>query len=352
MSSIPSIVQIQQVAIQILGNKAEGDPFIPATDYVQIDENGLDWLGLSVARVFQNSEDRYVFHHENSLEFHEAFQLSKRCLAGDLSFLDWSSEMAKHLYECSDHPRIGAGELICAYIPQLVYNNFRCQALLLYKIEKKTPFLEYQSADSRTSASIHEGIHATTPEKAALIINSNPESDDFEILIVDKSARGGEAAFWKQDFLQVQPKTNAFFQTNQVLQTAKQYFLNQFEKDFEAERPDTIDMMNKSYKYFKENEQFDRADFEERILQDNRLVAAFRDYDRQLKDDGAPGMPEDNSFDINPQAVKKQGRVFKSVIKLDKNFHLYIHGKREWVEKGVDPDTGRKFYKLYFESES
>ena len=50
------------------------------------------------------------------------------------------------------------------------------------------------------------------------------------------------------------------------------------------------------------------------------------------------------------QAVKKQARVFKSVLKLDKNFHIYIHGNRELIEQGVEKD-GRKFYKLYFESE-
>jgi hypothetical protein len=49
--------------------------------------------------------------------------------------------------------------------------------------------------------------------------------------------------------------------------------------------------------------------------------------------------------------VKKQARVFKSVLKLDKNFHIYIHGNRELIEQGVEKD-GRKFYKIYFEKEA
>jgi hypothetical protein len=57
------------------------------------------------------------------------------------------------------------------------------------------------------------------------------------------------------------------------------------------------------------------------------------------------------SFDISPQAVKKQARIFKSVLKLDKNFHIYIHGDRELIEQGVEKD-GRKFYKIYFTEES
>ena len=49
--------------------------------------------------------------------------------------------------------------------------------------------------------------------------------------------------------------------------------------------------------------------------------------------------------------MKKQAKIFKSVLKLDNNFHIYIHGKRELIEQGVDPN-GRKFYKIYYEEES
>jgi hypothetical protein len=350
--ALPSQAQVQQVVIQPLGNKAEEEPFVPVSESPHAGAEVLDWLSHSVSKVFERSGERYAFSHENSLEFHEVFQLSKRYLEGQTDFLSWSVEVARHLYQCSDHPRIGAGELICADISQLVYNNFRCPALLLYKIDKKTPFMAYQSALGKSEVLVREGIHATTPEKAALIIKTHPEKDEFEVLIVDKAARGGEAAFWKNDFLQVVPIDNAYLQTQQFLQTTRQYFVNQFEKDFEAERPDAIDLMNRSYQFFKENEQFDRETFEEKVFQDTRLVAAFKTYDSQIKEEGQPGIPEPSQFDIHPDAVKKQNRVFKSVIKLDKNFHLYIHGNRDWVEKGVDPETGRKFYKLYYESES
>ena len=50
--------------------------------------------------------------------------------------------------------------------------------------------------------------------------------------------------------------------------------------------------------------------------------------------------------------MKRQARVFKSVLKLDKNFHIYIHGDRDRIERGVDERTGRKFYKIYYDEES
>ena len=57
------------------------------------------------------------------------------------------------------------------------------------------------------------------------------------------------------------------------------------------------------------------------------------------------------NFEITSQAVKRQARIFKSVIKLDKNFHIYIHGDRNRIEQGVD-DRGRKFYRIFYDEET
>jgi hypothetical protein len=57
-----------------------------------------------------------------------------------------------------------------------------------------------------------------------------------------------------------------------------------------------------------------------------------------------------DNFKISQQAVKKQARVFKSVLKLDRNFHIYIHGDRELIQQGVERD-GRKYYKIYYNEE-
>ncbi len=57
------------------------------------------------------------------------------------------------------------------------------------------------------------------------------------------------------------------------------------------------------------------------------------------------------NFEISVQAVKKQARVFKSILKLDKNFHIYIHGDRNLIEQGEEKD-GRKYNKIYYKDES
>ena len=56
-----------------------------------------------------------------------------------------------------------------------------------------------------------------------------------------------------------------------------------------------------------------------------------------------------DSFAISDSAVKRQARVFKRVYKLDKNFHIYVHGDRNLIEQGED-ERG-KFYKVYYYKE-
>jgi len=40
-----------------------------------------------------------------------------------------------------------------------------------------------------------------------------------------------------------------------------------------------------------------------------------------------------DEFDISKEALKRQTRFLKSVLKLDKNFHIYIHGNRELINR-------------------
>ena len=79
------------------------------------------------------------------------------------------------------------------------------------------------------------------------------------------------------------------------------------------------------------------------------MISEFQNYKQDFEDEKDVRLMED--FAVSRAAVKNQSRVFKSVLKLDKNFHVYIHGKRDMIEKGVD-EMGRKYYKLYYNEEN
>jgi hypothetical protein len=86
------------------------------------------------------------------------------------------------------------------------------------------------------------------------------------------------------------------------------------------------------------------------VLQEPEIIEAFEDYKQNYVAQKEIDIVDE--FDVAPQAVIKMKRVFKSVIKLDKNFHIYVHGNRDLIKKGYDEDSGYHFYQVFFKEES
>ena len=125
--------------------------------------------------------------------------------------------------------------------------------------------------------------------------------------------------------------------------------MDKLPEDFEVNRVDQADLLNKSVNFFKENDQFRIDQFADQVLEQEELKQSFEDYRKRFED--VYEVELNDQFDISKNAVKKQARFFKSIIKLDKNFHIYVHGNRQMIEQGVD-ENGKKYYKLYYNSEN
>jgi len=133
------------------------------------------------------------------------------------------------------------------------------------------------------------------------------------------------------------------------LTLTKDYITSQFQNDFEVTKADQIDFLNRSVDYFKKHETFEKQEFEKEVFGDNDVIESFKKFDQVYQRENEIVLTD--SFEISEKAVKKQARAFKSVLKLDKNFHIYIHGNRDLIEQGVD-SNGRKYYKIYYEEEN
>lgn len=151
------------------------------------------------------------------------------------------------------------------------------------------------------------------------------------------------------DFLKLISCQDSFHFTKDYLDVAKQFVTERMPDVFDVSKADKIDYLNKSINYFKKNDHFAEEDFLKDVFQHSEVIDNFNRFKEQYSNDHHVVL--DNDFDISNQAVKKQARVFKSILKLDRNFHIYIHGSKELIEKGADSD-GKKFYKIYYEQES
>lgn len=339
--------RLQAAAVHEVGNKHLEEPIRFSEELIALDN---DQLIAVISRFFLssfNGNEVYRFHNEVGIEQNEMFIIASRIFDSADDLLIQSNFIARHLYECSAHPRVKGGEVYVAYFKDVIFENETMDAVGIFKSENKESYLKINLDKRQHQVTAEEGTNAGKPDKGCLIFNTEKE-DGYRICIVDHLSKGGEAAYWKDDFLSLRPISNDFLQTNQFLGIAKQFVTKQLTEDFDVSKPDQIDLLNRSVEYFKTHESFSQDEFEQEVFADKKVIESFRQFDETYREEY--GIEVADKFDISPQAVKKQARVFKSVLKLDKNFHIYIHGNRELIEQGTDAD-GRKFYKIYYEEE-
>lgn len=191
-----------------------------------------------------------------------------------------------------------------------------------------------------------QGINLNKVDKGCLIYNTNKEQG-YLMSIIDGTSRA-EASYWMDDFLQVRQRQDEYFETQETLTLYKEYITKQLPQEFEITKADQADFLNKSLSFFKEKEEFKMEEFTGEVLKDQEVIQSFNAFKTQYEDERDYALSDE--FAINDAAVKKNARILKSVIKLDKNFHIYVHGDRKLIQQGQDENG--KYYMLYFEEEN
>lgn len=329
---------IAELYFQKIKEEAQ-DQHLIQTDFSPSEEEILKNIFL---KAFENTTATYVFTHEVDLELNVLYQLSKKTQQ-QKSLQTTFEGIVSHLTTSSRHPNIKEGELFVVRFSDLIIDTKIVEGLGIFKVEKKDTFLETPDWTKEPTLLFKEGIGEKKLDKACLILF---DDDPFTVLAHDNNS--SEAVYWKNDFINLDFKKDDINHTNHFLQMTKNYITDQLPEEFEVSKTDQIDLLNKSIGYFKNNEAFDKQGFEEEVFGDADAIKSFRYFDNQYQEE--MDLELSDGFKIATNAVKKQARIFKSVLKLDKNFHVYIHGNRELIEQGEEAD-GRKFYKIYYETE-
>jgi len=337
------------LAVHHCGNQTNEEELILSKSTIEIDDEKLKELLLKFfLNSFQNPEYNQFTFSNGDHTMNIIYQYITKIFEQPKSLLPQSVNMAKQLYDLSTHPQIKAGDFFIVYFDGLLIDGENVEAIGLYKSENKQDFLKVDKKNGAFEIVHQDGINIQKLDKACLILNLDKETG-YKVCVIDNTNKAVEAQFWKNDFLMVKPCNDSFHATKDYLDLCKNYVTKQMPNDFEISKTDQIDLLNRSIKYFKDQDEFNMDDFSRSVIQDPQVIESFKGYKKQYEDEHELEFNE--SFDISDAAVKKQNRVFKSVLKLDKNFHIYIHGKRELIEKGVEAD-GRKYYKIYFNEEN
>ncbi len=341
--------RIEAMCVHHTGNKTNGEELILSDAPVSTGDEKLEGLLMQYFMGAFGSVEYYNFTFSNGdAALNPLYHFVQRVFADPAQLHTASIDIARHLYEVSAHPQIKAGDLFVVYFSGVELEGVMMDALGIFKAENRQAFLKPEWANNGVSLGYGEGINVEKLDKGCLIFNT-AAGEGYKLCTVDKSNRQGDAQFWKDHFLMVKPCGDEFHHTKEVLTIARQYVTKQFAEEFDVSKTDQIDLLNRSLDYFKTHQAFDKEEFEQVVFHHPEMIRSFQQFNDLYCDNHQ--LDIEDSFDISRQAVKNQARIFKSVLKLDRNFHIYIHGNKNMIERGVDQD-GRKYYKIYYENES
>ncbi|NGM63670.1 nucleoid-associated protein [Sphingobacterium sp. SGR-19] len=342
----------EQLAIHRVGNKAQDEFYVLSDTPVDISQDEVlpDLLMQYFMKPFSKANEVYRFYHPNDdLQLNEIYYFAKQYFDGKMAFHDMSQQLAKHLYEVSEHPKIKAGEVYVVALKNVQLEGEEHDAIGIFKSENKEAYLKvYPNAGGFDLDYEQEAININKLDKGVVIVKTE-EEEGYKVLVVDQTNQS-EAVYWKDDFLKIKARNDSFQQTGNLLKVYKNFVNDKLDEAFELENADKIDLLNRSMNYFKTKETFDQGEFEEEVIGNPQAASLFKEYQENFAEEfDTPFQP---NFEIASPAVKKMAASYKSVLKLDKNFHIYVHGKRDYIESGFDEERGLNYYKLYFETES
>jgi hypothetical protein len=342
-------VTLEKAIVHKVGNPTRGEAIQLSPHPLTLNDEVVRGMLTRYFLAPFNEHDAYHFTHISDIEMNEVYQYAKTIFHDPGSFQKVSVFLAQLLYQKSTHARVKEGELYVVLFHKLLIEGEEKQALGLFKSETKETFLKVFSHAGGWELAAEDGININKLDKGCLIIRDN-EAEGYKVLVVDNTNKQNDTQYWVTDFLQVQPYTDSYHHTNQALGLCKLFIEKEYAEKFEINKSDQIDLLNKSMDYFKSKEQFNLQEFAEEVIHHPDVVDSFMDYKRNFEASRNYSIDED--FEIHIAAVKQQQKVFKSILKLDKNFHVYIHGRRDLLERGYDEMVGKKYYKLYFDEEA
>lgn len=340
------ITKLQAACLHHIGSNANNEGVVLSTSPLLLDDVTIHSLMLYSFSSFKN-EEFYNFYNDLGLSYNEIYGCVKAIFEDPQALLKLSGSIALFLYENSNHPNIKPGELIVSYFTDCEVDGIITDAIGLFKSEGGTDFLSLQYGEKATITTL-SGQDLKKVDKAALIFNVNKDNG-YAVSVIDNVNKGFEAKYWIEDFLHVRQMSNDYLQTKAVLAAAKDFITKQLPQELDITKAEQATLLNRSVDYFKNNDSFELASFSDTVLEDKNVGSSFNQYLETYLEKHE--IESSDSFQISESAVRKQARSIRSVIKLDKNFHIYVHGGERLIKRGYDEETGMPYYKLYFQEE-
>ena len=339
--------RISSLCIHHIGNHSENEGIRFSESVIEVEDyQTQDILLKYFFGNFKEPEFYNLTFSTGDVTMNPIHKYAKELFADQNLLMSHSSHIAKILYNNSTHPNIKSGDLMIAQVQDVLIDDEMVDAICVFKSENKEAFITLDLTQKSYAIDRSEGIHAEKLDKACIIFNTEGETG-YKICALDKSNKSKEAQYWMTDFLNVTHRADDYHHTKNYIKATKQFIEDRVKPLYEIDKVDEADLLKRSKDYLDNTEQFNEKEYLEQTFNSPEVIQEFEAYKQDYKEERNVELKED--FTVHHAAVKNQSKVFKSVLKLDKNFHIYIHGDRELIEKGTE--NGRKYYKIFYEEE-
>lgn len=336
---------LMDVVIHQLGKKSEGEDISFSDGVIDLSNEGLKETLLSYFVDSFKEPNFYTFtFNDGDFVLNPLYNYIGNIFDDPDLIYEMSVKVARHLHDKSANPLIKSGDFCITYIKDILVDDEMVDAVGIFKSEDKDAFIKIDRDGKSFSINIDKGINTAKIDKACLILNTERDTG-FKILNIDHSNKNREARYWRDEFLILEARSDDYHSTTNLIRMTAEFVKKRLPADAPLDKKDQSAYLKRSEEYFNNQESFEIDDYKEQVFKSEQVSMAFEDY-RQEQD-----RKHDESFAISEYAVKKQSKVFKSVIKLDKNFHIYVHGDSSKIQKG-ELENGQKYYMLYYDDEA
>ena len=339
-----SEVSIRSLIIHSVGNKLKGDSSILSNSTVSIGSELDEVLQRFMFGPFRSNE-LYNFRNLNS---NPVYHSIKQMFSSSNSFTSESKKIAKTLFEKTNNPKVNGGNLFIAHFKDIILNDELVSAIGLFKTESADTFLKIRSADDKLLVERDAGINITKMAKGAIIFNLN-EDGGYLISLLDKRSKNEEIAYWSESFLDLVPYKDDYYQTKNTMNCIGDFVSHTLPDIYNMNKSEQSALLHTSLEYFKENDDFAWDEFAKEIFIAPEVIGELDTHKKRYEKENDVEIAE--TFMISVPAVKKESKVFKSIIKLDDRFDIIIHKDNENLIRGKDSATGLNFYQLLFKHE-
>lgn len=337
---------MEKLSVHFVGNKQKQEKLRLTEHTFQLNEESLENLLKKYFTQPFRGDQAFCFSDEKGA----IATCTRKIFESPAEFHAQSCEMAQWLYECATHARIKSGEFYVAYFTNVILEEEVVEAIGIFKSEDKVPFLKVYPKGNEAQIHADEGINIHKLDKGCIVLNTHADKG-YQCYMIDASGRIHEAMYWKTDFLNLKHVDTSYFATARYMELMKSFSDDVLSFENNVPRENQLQFLRKSADYFNEKQAFDMEEFKQEVIIEPELNETFMEYKQAFEEENA--LPVMDKFQISSKAVEKNtNRFFRSVIKLDKNFHVYVHGNANFIERGFDKDSGLNFYKLYYKEES